>query len=419
MSRLFLFILAYCFGIGFVFSQGGNNADCLTSILWTGQKISVESVNGPGSNIEITGNERGNEMYFTEEKNTVWIRFIAPVDGELTFDLVPDVPSDDWDFMLYKAQVNQCPAIKGKEIKPIRSNLATNDMLSGGRTGLDLKSEKEFQSAGDNPNFSQWVEVANNDHYFLVINIVENHGNGFKLNIKIDPFTTKQATDIDDDDGFGFVDMTKDAVDEKKISVKFILLDQQTKKPISCHTNVKGINWTVEDLEIINKSEFDVAVPSDKYFYINVKKDGYTFSTEKFKANEELNNSVQTIYVSPMKAGSHIVLKEIVFRENTTHMLPSSVNALEQLIAFMEEYPSAKIEIQGHVNAPGMSNDGKVKKFSLKRASQIKLYLVDAGISGNRIQIKGMGNEFMIYPNPSDYEQEKLNRRVEIEILSL
>ena len=126
----------------------------------------------------------------------------------------------------------------------------------------------------------------------------------------------------------------------------------------------------------------------------------------------------QIIYISEVKKGNHIILKEIVFRENTTHLLPSSINALEQLINFMNEYPTAEIEIQGHVNAPGFDNDGKVKRFSLKRAEQIKEYLVGAEIEGRRIKVAGMGNEFMIYPNPKSYDEEKANRRVEIEILS-
>ena len=95
MKRLLFIALLCCTFVLQGVAQSPNNADCLTSILWTGQKIHVLSVDGPGNSLEISGNEQGNEMYFIEEKNTVWIRFIAPVDGELTFDLVPDNPIDD------------------------------------------------------------------------------------------------------------------------------------------------------------------------------------------------------------------------------------------------------------------------------------------------------------------------------------
>jgi outer membrane protein OmpA-like peptidoglycan-associated protein len=112
-----------------------------------------------------------------------------------------------------------------------------------------------------------------------------------------------------------------------------------------------------------------------------------------------------------------ISLPDINFKENTTHLLTSSINALRQINDFMVKNPKAVIEIRGHVNAPGYDNEGKVKRFSEKRAEEVKNFLVGMGIDGRRIKTAGMGNEQMLYPNPSNYQQEKANRRVEIVIL--
>jgi outer membrane protein OmpA-like peptidoglycan-associated protein len=77
-----------------------------------------------------------------------------------------------------------------------------------------------------------------------------------------------------------------------------------------------------------------------------------------------------------------------------------------------------RIEIQGHVNAPGMENSGRIKSLSEKRAKAVKSFLKDNGIDGSRLEIMGYGNTEMIYPEPKSVEEEEANRRVEIKIIN-
>ena len=269
---------------------------------------------------------------------------------------------------------------------------------------------------------SKWIEVEKDQSFILVIDNSLGKNNGFDLEIHVSEIVKEIHIEeehmVDESDGFDFVDMTESEVSDEKVSMTFEIKLDSTQELVECHAEVVSTMDDFEKIVFENEHTITVDIPKDKYFYVNVKKDGYTFSAEKFRASENMEGSSQVLHISKMEKGHHIVLKEIVFRENTTHMLPSSINALEQLINFMNEYPTATIEIQGHVNAPGYDNAGRVKKFSLKRAEQIKEYLVDAGVEGKRIEVAGMGNEFMLYPNPQTYDQEKANRRVEIEILS-
>lgn len=397
------------------------NADCDKIILMDDLNVRIDHVSGYGDKLEFNGNPISSEKYITEEHNTVWMSFKAPYDGQLTFELIPDSPEDDWDFMLFRANPSQCQEIINKTIEPVRSNLARNDAATKGRTGLSLEAKAPFSPAGVNPNFSKWLEVNEGWDFILVVDLnkISDNGIGYKMSIKS---WDKEEVHIETPakiESSGFVDMTDEVTSTDMNTVKFRLFEEGTEKPILCNAEIIGQDWIDSSISIQSKSEFEVQFPKNEWFYLNVKKEGYTFSSVKYKATDELAGGIQKVYLSKIKTGNHIVLNDIVFRENTSQMLPTSLHSLNQLINFMKEYPTATIEIQGHVNAPGYENDGKVKKISEKRAEQIKLYLVDAGIQGTRIKVKGMGNEFMIYPNPMTYEQEKANRRVEIEILSL
>ena len=414
-----VFLILFPISFSFVFSQSPEG-DCKNALVVSQDQIVISKVEGHGQVLEISGNQLGNDMYFTDEHNTVWLSFKIPFDAELSFHIVPAVAKDDWDFMLFKAELAQCPEIANKTLKPLRGNLARNDDKNAGVTGLSELAQNEFSPAGVHPNMSKPVNALAKDNFILAVDINEANHNGFKLELhyKKEPEIALQEVRPKEASSFEFVDMTEPEPSLEKVKINFEVMMEGTNKPVTCNAEIVGVSWSDDQLKFENKSSFSAEIPIEQWFFVNVKKEGHTFGTEKFKATADLAGSTQKIYINEIKEGNSIVLKEIVFRENTTHLLPSSINALEQLIAFMNEYPTARIEIRGHVNAPEYDNDGKVKKFSLKRAEQIKEYLVDAGIDGKRIEVTGMGNEFMIYPNPKNYEEEKANRRVEIQILS-
>ena len=339
----------------------------------------------------------------------------------MTFDIIPESSGDDWDFMLFHTGVDRCSEIASGNFAPIRTNLARSSDIDGGKTGLNHHATAPYEAAGENPTYSKWLEVIGGEGYLLVVDIKENHGKGFELQLHLKEWNIEEVhieNDANPASG-GFTDMTEHVHNEEMVTMHFQFINKKTGEAIPCNAVFKAVDWVDSSVVIQNQSSIEVTLPEGEWFFLNVNKEGHTFSSEKYKSDTALARDVRKIYISQVETGEHIVLEEIVFRENTTHLLPTSVNALEQLIQFMQEHPTAVVEIQGHVNAPGYENEGKVKRFSEKRAEQVKLYLVDAGIEGSRIKIKGMGNEFMIYENPQNYDQEKANRRVEVLILSL
>ena len=71
------------------------------------------------------------------------------------------------------------------------------------------------------------------------------------------------------------------------------------------------------------------------------------------------------------------------------------------------------VEIQGHVFSIGENNVAN-QKMSEARAKRVVNYLVDNGISKERMVAVGYGNTKPIYPDPKLSQEEQANRRVEI-----
>lgn len=111
------------------------------------------------------------------------------------------------------------------------------------------------------------------------------------------------------------------------------------------------------------------------------------------------------------RVGTLIRLRDINFYQNTFAVMPTSKNAVDQLVNVLFDNPKLHIEIQGHICC--VSKD--YKNLSLERARQIKRILVSEGINPERITVKGFGVSKPKFPIPEKTEEEAAqNRRVEI-----
>lgn len=105
------------------------------------------------------------------------------------------------------------------------------------------------------------------------------------------------------------------------------------------------------------------------------------------------------------------VLKNLYFLQSLPILLPESTPELEKIYDFLSQNPALKIELQGHTDNQG--DFGLNLKLSKDRAETIKKYLVERGISQNRIKTKGFGSTLPIVNNVNELSRSK-NRRVEL-----
>jgi outer membrane protein OmpA-like peptidoglycan-associated protein len=131
---------------------------------------------------------------------------------------------------------------------------------------------------------------------------------------------------------------------------------------------------------------------------------------------------VDEITDTTMKAGQNIVLRNINFYGGSHRLLPTSYDALQELLEAMQKIPTLVIEIQGHIccisgENDGMDNDTGEPFLSLNRARAIYGFLLRNGIDKNRMTYKGFGHKYPIYPIERNEAEMTANRRVEIKII--
>jgi outer membrane protein OmpA-like peptidoglycan-associated protein len=109
-----------------------------------------------------------------------------------------------------------------------------------------------------------------------------------------------------------------------------------------------------------------------------------------------------------------IELKQTVFFDfNKATIRPVSFPLLDDVAQALKDNPTIKVEVQGHTDSVG--NDAFNLKLSQKRAESVRNYLIKKGISSDRMDPKGYGENVPIADNRTKDGRDQ-NRRVEFVI---
>lgn len=193
--------------------------------------------------------------------------------------------------------------------------------------------------------------------------------------------------------------------------------DPTTGKGISAKVMVTS-KTTKDSTQTDSSGYFKAIAPAKSVVGIDVFAEGYFYETlmKRLKGNETTD-----IKLKPIEEGAAIDLKNFYFVGNQAVLLKRSEPELPKLLKFMQANPNIKIEIAGHVNQPNRPPVLKSSfsyQLSVARAKTIHDYLIENGIEENGMTFAGYGNWEMRYPNARSQEEQALNRRVEIKVLS-
>ena len=106
-----------------------------------------------------------------------------------------------------------------------------------------------------------------------------------------------------------------------------------------------------------------------------------------------------------------VILSGVGFEPKTAKIVQSAYRILDQLYESLSGYPSVKLEIHAHTDASG--NHEKNIKLTIMRADTVLNYLVQRGISKERLISIGKGDTEPIADNSSILGRQ-LNNRIEI-----
>ncbi len=158
---------------------------------------------------------------------------------------------------------------------------------------------------------------------------------------------------------------------------------------------------------------YAIAIPSAPYA-VRIEATGYVSSLEKLDVNAlEIRDLEMNYRLQPVEVGTTVNLKNVLFAQTKTDILPESYPELDLVVAFMKDNPNVRIELMGHTDGRGVHADNV--RLSQQRVNKVKEYLVSKGVEARRITGKGFGGSKPIASNDTE-ESRRINRRVEFVI---
>jgi outer membrane protein OmpA-like peptidoglycan-associated protein len=121
------------------------------------------------------------------------------------------------------------------------------------------------------------------------------------------------------------------------------------------------------------------------------------------------------VYKSIVVTADRIELKQkVYFASGKDRILPRSYALLNEVALALRDNPTLRVRIEGHTDSQGSSRYNE--KLSDRRANSVRRYLVDQGITGDRMVAVGYGEERPIEDNRTAAGREA-NRRVEFHVI--
>jgi len=183
---------------------------------------------------------------------------------------------------------------------------------------------------------------------------------------------------------------------------EIIFIDTLSKQRYSGVTNANGT--------------FDIELPGGRTYITKIKGVGdlmkyRSFSIPELQKNQMFSKSQFLIKYDPPKV---YTLDHVYFDVNKASLRKASFSELDKLVSYLERRKHIRVEIAGHTDNVGSKEANQ--KLSERRAKRVRQYLLKNGISPDRVEAKGYGEERPVAGNNSKEGRQK-NRRTEVHIL--
>jgi outer membrane protein OmpA-like peptidoglycan-associated protein len=202
-------------------------------------------------------------------------------------------------------------------------------------------------------------------------------------------------------------------------TVRGLVVDPISSKPLRAPVYIEGKTWSDTTISDEN-GRFAFRLPRGEVVRIGVNATGFFPTENRYRiANAELDVEVRA---QKLSKGAIAEVDNLFFVGNRAVLLPDSEPTLPRILHFMEINPTLKIEIAGHVNVPNkppMDETTAHYTLSVARAKLVYDYLVEKGVSPERMTFRGYANWEMRFPKAYTEREQAQNRRVEIRVLDM
>ncbi|NMT64205.1 OmpA family protein [Marinobacter orientalis] len=128
---------------------------------------------------------------------------------------------------------------------------------------------------------------------------------------------------------------------------------------------------------------------------------------------EELRRQMEEMQAEQTDRGMVLTLGDVLFDLNRAELKPSGEETVERLAEFMKEYEERRVRVEGYTDSTGEASYNQA--LSERRAESVRDALVAMGISPDRVETKGFGEQYPVASNETSGGRQQ-NRRVEIVI---
>ncbi len=205
-------------------------------------------------------------------------------------------------------------------------------------------------------------------------------------------------------------------LDPKKRDFEIIVIDEETKEPVSADVALKNMNreehFVVEAAQMQGKTKLKLR-EGDTYDLTVSGAEGYAFRNQLVNMREVTSNML-IIELIALKKDATVRLNNINFATASAELMSESFDELDRVVALMHDNPRMTIEVSAHTDNVGSAAYNN--KLSNRRAQSVVDYLIESGVDGEKIVAKGYGMSQPIVPNTTE-ENRAMNRRVEFKIL--
>ncbi|MCR8914986.1 DUF4398 domain-containing protein [Marinobacter panjinensis] len=136
-------------------------------------------------------------------------------------------------------------------------------------------------------------------------------------------------------------------------------------------------------------------------------------AAEARREAEELRLQMEAMQAEQTDRGMVLTLGDVLFDLNRAELKSSGEATVERLAEFMREYEDRRVRVEGYTDSTGAASYNQ--ELSERRAESVRDALVSMGISRDRVETKGFGEEFPVASNDTSGGRQQ-NRRVEIVI---
>lgn len=276
-----------------------------------------------------------------------------------------------------------------------------------------------------------YVKIENND-FGNLINIgqpVNSYADDFAFGIDSEThrgFISSNRSETDGtfvyDNIYSFLE-TVPVIDVYAAIIEGTVTDKQSGLPLADAIVVLADSENKIFKQVKTDENGNYSIPSNKFesYFVRVSKDKYDADEllsrsglEYQKIDFQLQpNEVALVPGTDLAKVLNIPI--IYFDFDKYNIRKDAQVELEKLLAALNQYPTLKIEIRSHTDSRG--NDAYNKALSQRRATSTLKYLVDNGISEDRLLAVGLGETELVNKCsngvPCSVEEHQKNRRSE------